>query len=112
MAPPKRIMIAAWGSRGDLQPVTALALALKTAGRDVLVFATPPATDLLKTNGIDYIEAKENIADFVESMFGHADLSARGVVGFQLTFKSLRSVRAGPAAAVDAHNQQERGGEL
>jgi sterol 3beta-glucosyltransferase len=81
MAPPKRIMIAAWGSRGDLQPVTALALALKTAGRDVLVFATPPATDLLKTNGIDYIEAKENIADFVESMFGHADLSDRSIRG-------------------------------
>ena len=43
MTPPKRIMIAAWGSRGDLQPVTALALALKNAGRDLLVFATPPA---------------------------------------------------------------------
>jgi len=43
MIPPKRIMIAAWGSRGDLQPVTALALALKNVGRDLLVFATPPA---------------------------------------------------------------------
>ena len=32
MIPPKRIMIAAWGSRGDLQPVTALALALKNVG--------------------------------------------------------------------------------
>ncbi len=44
MIPPKRIMIAAWGSRGDLQPVTALALALKNVGGgDLLVFATPPA---------------------------------------------------------------------
>jgi len=43
MITPKRIMIAAWGSRGDLQPVTALALALKNVGRDLLVFATPPA---------------------------------------------------------------------
>jgi len=46
MIPPKRILIAAWGSRGDLQPVTALALALKNVGRDLLVFATPPALPL------------------------------------------------------------------
>jgi len=47
MTSPKRIMIIAWGSRGDLQPVTSLALSLKKAGRDVLVLATPPATDLI-----------------------------------------------------------------
>ena len=77
----KRIMIAAWGSRGDLQPVTALALGLKKSGREVLVFATPPATDLLLDNGIDCIVAKENIADVVEKMFCQADLSDRSFSG-------------------------------
>jgi hypothetical protein len=38
MIPPKRIMIAAWGSRGDLQPVTALALALKNVGGGIYSF--------------------------------------------------------------------------
>ena len=57
-------MIVAWGSRGDLQPVASLALCLKNAGRDVLVFATPPATDLIQANGIDCVIAKENVAEF------------------------------------------------
>ena len=65
----KRVMIAAWGSRGDLQPVTALAVALKKRGLDVLVFATPPATDLLKENDINCVVAKEDIGQVVESMF-------------------------------------------
>ncbi|NRB39786.1 MAG: glycosyltransferase family 1 protein [Pseudomonadales bacterium] len=82
MTAPKRIMIAAWGSRGDLQPVTSLALSLKEAGREVLVFATPPATDLLLDNGIDCLIAKENVAEFVEQMFGQADLSDRSIGGF------------------------------
>ncbi|MEE8308552.1 MAG: glycosyltransferase [Gammaproteobacteria bacterium] len=82
MTSPKRVMIVAWGSRGDLQPVASLALRLKKAGRDVLVFATPPATDLIQTNGIDCVVAKENVAEFVENMFGRADLSDRSIGGF------------------------------
>jgi sterol 3beta-glucosyltransferase len=74
-------MIAAWGSRGDLQPVTSLALCLEKAGRNVLVFATPPATDLIQTNGIDCVIAKENVTEFVENMFGRADLSDRSIGG-------------------------------
>ena len=82
MTSPKRVMIVAWGSRGDLQPVASLALRLKKAGRDVLVFATPPATDLIQANGIDCVVAKENVAEFVENMFGRADLSDRSIGGF------------------------------
>jgi len=78
----KRIMIIAWGSRGDLQPVASLALRLEKAGRDVLVFATPPATDLIQANGIECVVAQENVAEFVENMFGRADLSDRSIRGF------------------------------
>jgi sterol 3beta-glucosyltransferase len=81
MTPPQRIMIVAWGSRGDMQPVTALALGLKAQGREVLVFATPPATDLIQDHGIDCIPAEENVADFVEDLFGQLDLSDRSVRG-------------------------------
>ena len=82
MTSPKRVVIVAWGSRGDLQPVASLALSLKKAGRDVLVFATPPATALIQANGIDCVVAKENVAEFVENMFGRADLSDRSIAGF------------------------------
>jgi sterol 3beta-glucosyltransferase len=75
-------MIVAWGSRGDLQPVAALALGLKKAGRDVLVFATPPAADLIQANGIECVVARENVESFVENMFGQADLSDRSIGGF------------------------------
>ena len=81
MTSPKRVMFAAWGSRGDLQPVAALALRLKEEGRDVLVFATPPATTLFEANGIDCVVAKENIEAFVENMFGRADPSDRSIRG-------------------------------
>jgi sterol 3beta-glucosyltransferase len=81
MTSPARVMIVAWGSRGDLQPVAALASGLKALGRDVLVFATPPATDLMQANGIDCVVAEENIADFVENMFGQLDLADRSISG-------------------------------
>ena len=81
MTSPKRVMIAAWGSRGDLQPVASLALRLKKEGRDVLVFATPPATTLFEANGINCVVAKENIEAFVENMFGQADPSDRSIRG-------------------------------
>ena len=82
MTYPKRILFAVWGSRGDLQPVASLALSLKKAGRDVLVFATPPATKLIQDNGIDCVLAKENIEVFVESMFGQVDPSDRSIGGY------------------------------
>ncbi len=81
MSLPKRVMIAGWGSRGDLQPITTLALALKNDGREVIVFATPPATDLLEENGIEHVVAKENIEVFVEQLFGRVDVSDRSLRG-------------------------------
>lgn len=75
-------MSAARGRRGDLQPGASLALCLKNAGRDLLVFAAPPATDLIQANGIDCLIAKENVAEFLGNMFGRVDLSDRSIRGF------------------------------
>jgi sterol 3beta-glucosyltransferase len=91
MTVPKRILIVAWGSRGDLQPVTSLARQLKKEGRDVLIFATPPATDLIQANGIDCVVAKESIAEFVEQMFCKADLSDRSIGGFMKLAKFAKT---------------------
>ena len=78
---PQRIMIAAWGSRGDIEPVAALAGHLKNIGRDVLVFATPPATNLLESQGLPFVAAHENIETFLGKLFGEVDLSDRSLSG-------------------------------
>jgi UDP:flavonoid glycosyltransferase YjiC (YdhE family) len=112
MKSPQRIMMPAWGSRGDLQPVAALAVKLNQRGRDVLVFATPPATDLLVDNAIECIIAKENMGDFVSAMFEHVDLadrSMRGVIKLAKFAKSylnsdsyIATQRDDMIAAIDA----------
>lgn len=81
MTLPQRIMIIAWGSRGDIQPVAALATRLLAQGRDVLVFATPPATDVLSANGIKCIEAEENVEDVIGHLFSQLNLSDRSPAG-------------------------------
>ena len=78
---PQRVMLIAWGSRGDIQPVAALATHLKNIGREVLVFATPPSTDLLETNRVPFVAAEESIEGFVEQLFGEVDLSDRSLSG-------------------------------
>ena len=78
---PQRVMLIAWGSRGDIQPVAALATHLKNIGREVLVFATPPSTDLLETNRVPFVAAEESIEGFVEQLFGEVDLSDRSFSG-------------------------------
>lgn len=79
--PPKKIMLIAWGTRGDLQPVASLALGLKNLGREVCVFAPPPATDIIQASGVPCIEAQENVSDFVTEMFGNVDLADRSISG-------------------------------
>ena len=68
----QRAMIVVWGTRGDVQPALSLALRLKEMGRKVLIFATPPGTDMAKGKGIEVVEAKENVAAFIEELFGKA----------------------------------------
>lgn len=74
-------MIIAWGSRGDMQPVAALALRLKSEGREVMVFATPPATHLLAEKDIDFVSAREDVAVFIKNLLGMVDISDRSMRG-------------------------------
>ena len=71
-SPVQRVMIVVWGTRGDVQPALSLALRLQGTGRKVLIFATPPGTDMAKGKGIEVVEAKENVAAFIEELFGKA----------------------------------------
>src|SRR5690349_3579507 len=47
-----RVMLYTFGSRGDVQPLLALALALQDMGAEALVCAPPDFTDLLTEAGV------------------------------------------------------------
>ena len=49
-----RFLVSTIGSRGEAQPVTALAVQLKALGNDVTVVAPPDFEDLVIGNGLDY----------------------------------------------------------
>ncbi|GAB2844795.1 glycosyltransferase [Lentzea nigeriaca] len=49
-----RFLLSTIGSRGEAQPVTALAVQLKELGNDVRVVAPPDFEDLVTGNGIDF----------------------------------------------------------
>lgn len=49
-----RFLVSTIGSRGEAQPVTALAVQLKALGNDVKVVAPPDFEDLVTGNGLDY----------------------------------------------------------
>lgn len=49
-----RLLVSTIGSRGEAQPVTALAVRLRALGNDVKVVAPPDFEDLVTGNGLDY----------------------------------------------------------
>jgi len=49
-----RFLVSTVGSRGEAQPVTALAVQLKALGNDVEVVAPPDFEDLVTSNGLDF----------------------------------------------------------
>ena len=49
-----RFLVSTIGSRGEAQPVTALAVRLQALGNDVKVVAPPDFEDLVTGNGLDY----------------------------------------------------------
>jgi vancomycin aglycone glucosyltransferase len=49
-----RFLVSTIGSRGEAQPVTALAVQLKELGNEVTVVAPPDFEDLVTSNGVDF----------------------------------------------------------
>uniref|UniRef100_A0A7S0AT16 Glycosyltransferase family 28 N-terminal domain-containing protein n=1 Tax=Pyrodinium bahamense TaxID=73915 RepID=A0A7S0AT16_9DINO len=84
----ERAMVIIWGSRGDVQPALALALRLKQMGRSVLMFATPPATDMVKAKGIECVEARENVEKVIGELFGKIDPTDRSICGIVKQLKT------------------------
>ncbi len=56
-----RFLVSTVGSRGEAQPVTALAVQLKALGNDVEVVAPPDFEDLVTSNGLDFTPVGPNL---------------------------------------------------
>ena len=64
-----RVLLTTWGSRGDIEPVTALAVRLRELGAEALVCAPPEAefTALLDRFGVEHVPLGPSVKDIVTS---------------------------------------------
>jgi UDP:flavonoid glycosyltransferase YjiC (YdhE family) len=63
-----RVVLATFGSRGDVQPMLALSLALKEAGHDVLLAAPPEKAGWAKHMGCPFSPLGSHVTAFLDSM--------------------------------------------
>jgi UDP:flavonoid glycosyltransferase YjiC (YdhE family) len=72
-----RIVLATYGSRGDVQPMLALSLALKSAGHDVLLAGPPEKALWAKQLGCPFCSIGSDVTAFLDGMKdAHSFLSA------------------------------------
>lgn len=62
-----KIMLATYGSRGDVQPMIALTLALKSADHDVLLAGPPEKKEWAEKLGCPYLAFGKDVTAFVDS---------------------------------------------
>jgi UDP:flavonoid glycosyltransferase YjiC (YdhE family) len=63
-----KIVLATFGSRGDVQPIIALTLALQSAGHDVLLAGPPEKASWIKEMGCKFHPLGKDITSFIDSM--------------------------------------------
>jgi len=69
-----RFLVSTIGSRGEAQPVTALAVRLKELGNDVVVVAPPDFEELVTGNGIDFTPVGPHLRTFSPGQLKREDL--------------------------------------
>ncbi len=80
---PMKIVLATFGSRGDVQPMLALSLALKSKGHDVLLAAPPEKAAWANQLGCPFHPLGSDVTAFIDGMENaHSLLSAIGFVSF------------------------------
>jgi UDP:flavonoid glycosyltransferase YjiC (YdhE family) len=78
-----KIVLATFGSRGDVQPMLALSLALKSKGHDVLLAAPPEKAAWAKQLGCPFHPLGSDVTAFIDDMENaHSLRSAIGFVSF------------------------------
>jgi UDP:flavonoid glycosyltransferase YjiC (YdhE family) len=83
-----RIVLATFGSRGDVQPMLALSLALKSAGHKVLLAAPPEKAQWAKELGCPFRPLGSNVTAFIDRMKDAHSLAS----GFRFTSYIRREI--------------------
>ena len=63
-----KIVLATFGSRGDVQPMLALSLALQAAGNDVLLAAPPEKAGWAEQLGCPFFPLGSDVTAFIDDM--------------------------------------------
>ena len=60
-----RVLLTTWGSRGDVEPIAALAVQLRALGADVRVCAPPDFADLLARVNVPMVPSGQSVRALV-----------------------------------------------
>lgn len=71
-----KIVLATYGSRGDVQPMLALALALQSKGHEVLLAAPPEKSDWARQLGCPFRSLGSDVTAFIDGMKNAHTLAA------------------------------------
>lgn len=78
-----RILLATYGSRGDVQPLLALALALEETGHEVVFAAPPERAPWVRAHGIAFHALGRDVTAFIDRMScAHSPAAALRFVSF------------------------------
>jgi len=77
-----KIVLTTYGSRGDVQPMLALALALQAAGQDVLLAGPPEKAAWARELDCPYVSIGSDVTDYIDGMQNaHSPASALRFIG-------------------------------
>ena len=100
-----RAVLATVGTRGDVQPMLALAQALVVRGHSVLVACPPSFGDWVRSHGIEHAALGEDLSALLEESDGKLARSLRGMRGYfaqQMALQGPRLVELAQGADVIA----------
>lgn len=75
-----KIVLATCGSRGDVQPMIAISLALKSGGHDVLLLGPPEKAQWARKLGCPYMEFGQDVTAFLNQI--ESSISFRSSISF------------------------------
>lgn len=91
---PSRILLATFGTRGDVEPHLALALRARAVGHDVAIASAPRFASMLAAHGVAHYPLDEGLLELLDTTAGRALFAELdGVLGILRTIpKVLRQV--------------------
>lgn len=90
-----RALLLTQGTRGDVQPFLALALALEASGHTALVAGPAHCAPLAAAHGVDYHPTDDGVTGLMEdpALAGVKDTGLRGIPGAAQSVRLLRRIK-------------------